>query len=387
MAATLFDGLAQLRLGDLLPDEPAASDGRLRAVAPSPPPHEQAEQGSYVPFASVTVRHGFHNHADGGCNDLAIEPTPETRRRLRLFGLLARTRIGGIDLLWDAAVRTQAQTLLAEVATRYGSVPAEVQARLFTPPLLFTCRLLDPRFANFTDLPTGLRIGDPPLLLSTRRAAGSALALDWRRTVRRQSLLLQGGMEQRDSVVHEPDPDAEDEALPALHPADRERQALYARSQCFALLEFHLVPKRALEGSSDLVFDPAPADGRTFFRALYYTLNFAPRPTRWRYLIAARSGTLAPETLRIVTRDGEDAGFVLDDAPATLPDGRPAARLCARDPRPLLARPQAELRLEGKPLAGRVRTRTLVERLPGPTAERILPAGQAPPWSDIYVFL
>ncbi len=129
------------------------------------------------------------------------------------------------------------------------------------------------------------------------------------------------------------------------------------------------------------------SEGRTFFRSLYYTLNFAPRLTRWRYLVASRNGTLAPETLRIVTRDGEDAGFALDEAPVTLPDGRPAARLSARNARPLLARPQAELRLEGKPLAGRVRTRTLVERLPAPTAERILPAGQAPPWSDIYLFL
>lgn len=385
MAATLFDGLAQFKLRDLLPPAPAPCDTGKRMAGmllkSAPPPQAPAVRGSYTPFASVDVRHGFYNQTDGACPDLAIEPTPETRRRLAQFGLLARPRPGGIDLLWDAAVRAQAQALLAP----FKPVPDEVQARLFTPPLLFTCSLANPRFANFTDLPTDLRIGDPPLLLSTRRTTGTALSVDWSRRVRRESLLLCGGMEKRDAV--EPEAEVEDDLLPALHPADRERLALYARAQCFAMLEFHLVPKRGTEGTATLVFDPAPADGHSFFRPIRYTIDFAARPTRWRYLVAARDGAIAPDSLRILTRDGDDAGFALDDAPVTLPDGRPAACLSARAPRPLLAHTQAELRLEGKPLAGRARHRTLIERLPGPAADRITPAAAAPPWSDIYVFL
>lgn len=390
MAATLFDGLAQLKLGDLLPppapprDAERGTPGTLFAAAP-PPPSETRARGSYVPFAAVEVRHGFYNRSHGACRDLIIKATPETGRRLALFGLRAIPQAGRIDLFWDASVRAQAQALLASVAARAGPIPAEVQARLFTPPLLFTCRVSDARFANFTDLPTSLRLGDPPLLLSTRRGSGTALAVDWRRRVRRESLLLCGGMEVRDSI--EPDPDEEPEILPALHPADRERQALYARSQAFAVLEFHLVPKRATQGTATLVFDAAPPDGESFFRPVHYTIDFAARRTRWRYLVAARSGTIDADSLRILTGDGGDAGFVLNDAPVMLPDGRRAACLAACEPRPLLAQTGAELRLEGKPMAGRARRRTLVERLPGPSADRIIPAGQAPPWSDIYVFL
>ncbi|MBB5710804.1 hypothetical protein [Sphingomonas xinjiangensis] len=400
MAATLFDRLAQLRLGDLAAPEPAACDaqaGMARMLgaappappraSPPPPPAEDAAQGSYRPFASVDIRHGFYNRTSGTCSDIAVEPTPETRRRLTLFGLLARPRIGGIDLFWDAAVRAQAHALLAPIAARDGAISAEIQDRLFTPPLLFACNVANPRFANFTDLPTDFRVGDPPLLLSTRRADKTAIAVNWRRLVRRQSLLLCGGMEVRDAVEAEADPDAEEAMLPALHPADRERQALYARAQCFAMLEFHLVAKRAAEGPATLVFDPAPADGHSFFRPVRYTVDFAARPTRWRYLVAGRGAPIAPDSLRVVTRDGTDAGFVLDGAPVILPDGRAAACLSARDPRPLLARTQAELRLEGKPAAGRARSRILVDRLPGPTPERILPTAGGAPRSDIYVFL
>ena len=95
----------------------------------------------------------------------------------------------------------------------------------------------------------------------------------------------------------------------------------------------------------------------------------------------------------MVAPDGSDAGFRLDDAPHLLPDGRPAACLTGDVPRAILASPEAQLALTGKPLGGRSHPRILVDRLPGPATDSVIPAapprsGQPPPaWSDIYVFV
>jgi hypothetical protein len=374
----------------------------LRAV---PPPPRPATTGRYDRFISIDIRHEFYNRCGGVCGDIAVTPTPRTRERLALYGYVVRQRADGIDLFWDLAVRAQANDIFAGLQTRFGEVPEDVWARLYEPPLLFTLRVTDPRFAVFTDMPTDHRIGDPPLRLSTRANVPggdgkAALTVDWEKRLQRPSIVDTCGMEGMgtsappDEEVEPPPPTPSEQG-----PAAQERAQTERRSQALALLDLHFTradPAR-VAGWDGMPVERAPARQGTgtpdFFRPVTYTIGFAARRTRWRYFVAARSGTLDVASLGVVDADGNDAGFHRDETVHPLPDGRAAACLTGEAPRAILASPQAQLALTGRPLGGRTYPRTLVERLPAPGADSITPSGpprdgQPPPaWSDMYVFV
>jgi len=398
---TIFDSFMDQALRSL----PPMPLKRLRAATPLPP--RAALAGRYDRFISIDVRHEFYNRSASQCTDITIVPTRRTRERLALYGYVVRPRPDGIDLFWDLAVRAQANDIFAKLQARLGQVPEDVWAQLYEPPLLFTLELANPRFAVFTEMPTGLRIGDPPLRLSTRANVPAtdgvaALTVDWDNRLTRPSLVDSRGME---GLGTSAPPEDDDAAQPPPKPSEQgpaaqERVQVERRSQALALLDLHFT--RA-DPAPATVWDGMPVEraprrprGGTpdFFRPVRYTIDFAARRTRWRYFVAARSGNLDAASLGVVGADGKDAGFRLDDAPHLLPDGRTAACLAGDDPRAILATPLAELALTGRPLGGRTYMRTLVDRLPGAGTDAITPAvpppkdGEPPPaWSDIYVFV
>lgn len=395
---TIFDSLLDQTLRSL----PLAPLKSVRRTAPLPP--RSALTGRYARFISIDIRHEFYNRSAGLCTDIAIEPTLRTCERLALYGYVVRRRRDGIDLFWDLAVRAQANGIFAGLQTRYGQVPEDVWARLFEPPLLFTLHLANPRFAVFTEMPTAFRIGDPPLRLSTRTNAPdgenrATLKLDWEARLARPSIIETRGME---GVGTSAPPDTEASVPPATPaeqgPAAQERVQVERHAQALALLDLHFTraDPASVKDWDGMPVERAPARQRSgtpdFFRPVTYTIAFAARRTRWRYVIAARDGTLDAASLSVVTVDGEDAGFRLDPAPHRLPDGRAAACLSGEAPRAILASPQDRLALTGRPLGGRSYARTLVDTLPGAGADSITPAvampGASPPaWSDIYVFV
>ncbi|NIJ20903.1 hypothetical protein FHS95_002595 [Sphingomonas naasensis] len=397
---TIFDSFLDqaLRSLPLAPLKPAAKATAL--------PPRAALAGRYARFISIDIRHEFYNRSAGQCSDIVIAPTPRTAERLALYGYVVRRRIGGIDLFWDLAVRAQANGIFAGLQARYGQVPEDVWARLFEPPLLFTLRLANPRFAIFTEMPTDFRIGDPPLRLSTRANipdgdGRAALTLDWTTRLTRPSIVDTHGMEgvgTSTPLIGGADPAPLSPAEQG--PAAQERVQVERHAQALALLDLHFTradPAR-VAGWDGMPVERAPARPRggtpDFFRPVTYTLTFAARRTRWRYFVAARDGTLDASSLGVVAADGGDAGFRLDPAPRRLPDGRAAACLAGEVPRAILASPTERLALTGRPLGGRSYARTLVDTLPGAGADSITPArpapaGGAPPpaWSDIYVFV
>ncbi|MEA3046049.1 MAG: hypothetical protein QOJ53_381 [Sphingomonadales bacterium] len=378
-----------------------------------PPSERPPSKGRYFTFIRVDVRHGHFNRSDGVCNELDIQPSPETRARLAWFGLLARCRPDGVDILWNDTQRDLAAKRLAPMIDLLASAPELARAglhklageQLFGLPLLFTVSLNNPRFANFTAMPDLFDIGAPPLLLTNRalrrrrRGHEADLFLDW------------------DEVVSRPDtrndaqsPMSSDSLRPPRDgPALAERKRLHADSRHFALLEIHLVREPGpppAEGSWDgmpISLDPGdqaiPAAAR-IYRNCHYTLRFDARMTRWRYWVARRDGA-APDTraLAVVGPDGADAGFKLGGQ-RILPDGRPAVCISRDAPLPLLARPKDIFSLKGMAPGDRPRSATLVDRLPAPGTHSISPqprtrveqgaphADKPPPaWSDIYVFV
>lgn len=365
----------------------------------------------YFTFIRIDVRHGFFNRSNGICDELDIQPTRETRKRLALFGLMARCRADGIDLLWTYAHRDLAAAKLAPIVDLLATQsPAgrEKSAKLsgeqlFGMPLLFTVALANPRFANFTAMPSDFSIGNPPLLLSNRvleprKAADFAadLTIDWTRRVERSM------------------PEAEDEdaatpgdsvRAPRDGSARDERRRVDAASRAFALLEVHLVrapgpaPAPGTWDGMPISLDPdgdRRASAESIFRRCAYTLRFAARETCWRYFVATRDGS-EPDTreLAVIEPGGADAGFTLSRERRTLPDGRVAVCLARKAPLPILARPEKLFALRGMLPGGRSRSGTLVRQLQAAgadsiSAERAGPAraGKPPPaWSDIYVFV
>lgn len=168
----------------------AAASGK-EAPAPAKAPRTRA---GYFPFIRVNVRHEFFNRAKfdlakGVCDELDIQPTPQTRRRLALFGMIARCRPDGLDIVWDRARANQAGTQLRRIILDPKSRKARLDSLrrlLVEPPLLFTVALANPRFANFTDMPSDFPIGEPPLMLSNRAATerrkekrSADLIIDW----------------------------------------------------------------------------------------------------------------------------------------------------------------------------------------------------------------
>jgi hypothetical protein len=108
----------------------------------------------YARLFGIDIRHEYSNDTGGRFGGIAVSPSPGTGRRLARYGLLARARRDGLDILFDEH-RPQA--------------PGPVLAG---GPLHFVMKLEDPLFFNFTDLPTGYCSGRPALTFSSRLATG-----------------------------------------------------------------------------------------------------------------------------------------------------------------------------------------------------------------------
>jgi hypothetical protein len=411
----------------------------LKSPAGGPQP------GTIFPFVSLDVRHGFANGAGEVFGRISVRPTRETRRRLALFGLIPRPRPDGIDIFWDTTHRDQASSRLDTLRPLVMGLPEGKHAeaidkigQIFGEPLLFTVAIEDPHFASFTDMPIDLRIGDPPLLLSNWKVeqkvdSAADLVIPWPSDPVQAAAPPKPVME-KVAIGYYEALAAKEKALPARpHPvvqeeaakpepapefrgaadvaAGAERRQLMRKSTCFALLELYFTPEPGTKGPASgwngLPVDLArglgspPARGAwRYFTPCTYTLRFAPRATRWRYVVAARSGALDPTSLAIVDADGADAGFALAEAPYILPGGQAAACLSSRFALPVLAQPAETFALVGASPAGGARRRTLVQRLPaasaqslslGPPATSAMPpprSAKPPPlYSDIYVFV
>lgn len=462
---TLFDAnlLALMTAPHAEPNSPASRAGRLLQEAAEAQPLKLAvaagrrlaakeamdakaaetvgiERSEYFRFVSIDVRHGFFNHTGGVSGLVAVRPTAETRRRLALYGLIARPRPDGIDLLWTTALRDQAVAQLVPLVNLIAAIPEAERAKvvesigyqLFGPPLFFTVSLSNPLFANFTQMPNARRIGEPPIVLSTRETAQldseehrGDLIVDWdaRAVTRPQAMAppaLPAWAKQasaRAALAKEKPAKAASKRKEMAQAGDtsvavdaalgaEERELIVTGSRQFALLDLYLVraPGKApaagqwdgMPISLEPVGDERDAAGRGIFHNCTYTLRFEARQTRWRYIVARRDGNgLDRSGLAVVLPGGADAGFV-PDGERVLPDGRTALCLASTAPLPILARPTRPLSLMGMPSGGRARRGTLVDRLPAAGPASISPdlspgpprAGEPPPaWSDIYVFV
>ena len=450
---TVFDGLSQMAG---LPDAPmpfvgasapfvgaagpfagAAGPG-LRGAAPVRPIETLGgiaiEAGRYFRLVTIDVRHGFYPGPDAPCPDIEIAATPETDRRLRMFGLIPRTRPGGLDLLWDARVFGQAESICRALHDHFAPEgPAAVAAAFeniretyFFLPLLFTVRVSNPLFPNFTKgMPTSFPIGDPPLSLTTLGLAlgegrEAEIALDWDNVIQRppdrpiQALrpVPRPGTEAAAAAASEAEADAVEETTADFPkagdgPAVAERMHLLRRSRDFALLDLHLARPPGVAAPADGGWDGLPIDldarggfaddEPVYFRPCAYTLSFEARETRWRYVVAPRGIAVDDQSLEVVDEDGAPAGFAFEGR-RTLPNGLDAVCLARAEALGLRAIQDKPFALTGVLSGGRAQRRTLVERLPPAGIDSITPepaatagsppAGQPPPaWSDIYVFL
>ena len=399
--------------GDAAPSGPRPA-AMAMAMAFGAVPPARVDSGTLFALASIDVRHGFANGGDGTFTRLTILPTAVTRNRLALFGLVPRLRPDGIDIVWDTAHRDQASSRFDALRPLIAALPpAERDAAIlavgaiFGEPLLFTVAIDDPRFANYTDMPVDFRIGYPPLVLSTRAVDvqgpdAADFAIAWTSPTT--------GLQACAVTVAQP-PDPQQRHASDSIAAQAERQQLIGQSRYFALLELYFSPAAGTPRTAgtwnglpvDLargLLDPGAQGDWRYFTPCRYTVRFAARATRWRYLVAARDGALDPVSLKIVDTDGADAGFVLDPKPHVLPDGRAAACLSRPEALPILAQPGGTFTLLGMPTSGPARRRTLVASLPvagverlslGPAADGPLPlprSGEPPPlYSDIHVFI
>jgi hypothetical protein len=376
--------------------------------------------GRYLSFIRIDVRHGFFNHRGEVCDALEIRPTPETRKRLASYGLTARCRPDGIDILWTEGHFESAAESLAQIAAlwiRKSGRPAAALAdfageQLFGLPLLFTVALTDRRFSSFTALPADFAFGRPPLQLSNRRAADAVAG-----EVGEAKIVIEGAPRVTRPIRAVPiatatpqpgdskdEPPKVDASRPAARdgPAGVEREQVRASSRDFALLDLYMVRAPGVAPAASGAWDGMPVSldpGATRMLApCSYTLRFEARETRWRYIVARRDGaTPDGSEYEVVGPDDKEAGFALGGE-GMLPDGRTAICLESRDALPILARPEKNLSLKRNRSDGRPRSAILVPRLPVAGADNFAPArwpagGSAPAdrprqaWSNMYVFV
>ena len=167
--------------------------------------------------------------------------------------------------------------------------------------------------------------------------------------------------------------------------------------------------RRAADGWNGyaLDFDPPAelpsgtgAEVEGYVRPCSYEIRFQARQTRWRYLVAGRGRELDEAMLQI--RDGDGKASFERAGHSPLPDGGRAIRFESREALPLRQRPDHKFSLHGLPEAGSRRAQKLVDPLPAPSADLILPDPHPPPasgaaapgsaagasaWSEIYVFV
>jgi hypothetical protein len=417
-----------------------------------------AEARRFRRLISVDIRHDHCNaRASRSFSGIEMAPTEQTARRLSHYGLLVRRRDDGIDILHTGAHADSFRDMLEALRDwAKGGLSPAIQNRLF-PPLLFTLRLRDPRFFNFTDAPTHVRSGQPALWLSNRQARAVEDSEGQDPAVPQQTARIEPDWHNRGMLVapkEPPEPEASDEPhkdspaasageeardrLEEAHPlanlkeapdpfadwwfepggdveaARIERLDMKAghrpRPLPLGFVELYLSPaagtrRRASDGWNGFALDFEPpadlpagatAEAGGYVRPSTYEIRFEARRTRWRYLVSGRGRELDESMLQIKDGDGkasfERAGHAL------LPGGGRAVSFESREPLPLRQRPEHKFALHGLPEAGSRRAQKLIDPLPVPSADLILPDPHPPPrgragaagakaWSEIYVFV
>lgn len=340
-------------------------------------------------YCSVHVRHQFCAGPDQAFAGLSFAPGAETASRLHELGVLFRSRADGFDLICDGERWKALQSLLAAITSSApGGLPAGLADTLLGPPLLFVATLADPLFFNFTDVPVDASIGAPTLWLSNRDSAadgpGYRLTIDWSGPAPSPAdappsaspseiLRSEFGVERNPWAATDRD------VLRGTREAERLRKSESDRP--FAVLA--IFPCGAGEGAEPVRLGPQGNSARR----VSYVIPFPARTSRWRYIVADRSGDFAAEDYAIVDpTTGEAADFKPGPA-VILPDGRSAFSFVGSEPRPTLRRPSAMLalqRLSGTP----ARRRIVIPRLPTPGPDTPVAGGSAGTlYSDIYVIV
>lgn len=330
---------------------------------------------------SIAVRQPYYNlRADGACEDLAIAPTAGTVERLARQAVLWRPRRGGGDILAPAG---------ALAALAGGS------------PLLFTVDIARTVFCAVTDVPPGFGSGALTLCLSNRRSrAGpgedAAIAPDWVRSIGVEAALGRA----EGLARNEPGPSAAPgagiegwagsaEASAFLDEAARQATGTGLRRLPFALLELHL---SAPDGDSGAGVYPLRAGAQAHAGPVRYRLEFEPRRTRWRYVVATRGGMV--DAAKLEVRDHAEKPILFEaDVPAVgpLPGADSTRAFLSSEPIALAQRPLRSFYLEGERSAGRRGRSKLIDPLPGPGPDSLVHRGgggdDAAPVSEIYVYL
>jgi hypothetical protein len=371
--------------------------------------------GVYATLVSIDVRHDYCHAAAGVFGGIAVSPSPETAARLARWGLLARSRPDGIDILCTAGGVASLSEFLPTLPV---PLPPAVQDELFGAPLLFVLELRDLQFFNFTASPTDVRSGEPLLSLSNDRIEiGDGVAsfqIAWPDpdlgsngappqngppSPRRSAGPL--GASPRDTLSGMLGCPVngwwlESRGQIADGVEERDKLAKQRQPRPFGLIEIYVAPPAEeaapAGGWNGYPVNLSPADGQSYVTPCRYRLGFPARPTRWRYVVAGRDGKPLPATLSIVDPHDPDGAPFEPAQPRTLPDGQSAACFAAKDAIELRQHPAARFSLHGT-LADR-RPRTLIDPLPAASADAIIPdptlqpdGSPSPAWSDIYVFV
>jgi hypothetical protein len=332
---------------------------------------------------AIDARQPYYNlRANGACGDLAIAPTAATAERLGRQSALWRPRPDGGDVLVPQG---------ALVALAGG------------PPLLFTVDIARAGFSTVTDLPPGFGSGALTLCLSNRRSrAGrgedAAIAPDWTRSIGIEAALARAESLRR----NEPGPSAagaasrtdgwagSEEAAVFLDEAARQATETRLRRLPFALLELHVsAPVDAAGADGVYPLRPAPSGDALPVR---YGLEFEPRRTRWRYVVATRGGSVDAATLSVLDPAAKPVLFEADvSGVGPLPGADSTRAFLSSEPIALAQRPLRSFYLQGERSAGRRGPAKLIDPLPGPGPDALVHRGgggdAAALVSEIYVYL
>jgi hypothetical protein len=126
---------------------------------------------------------------------------------------------------------------------------------------------------------------------------------------------------------------------------------------------------------------------RDYIKPRNYEIHFEARKTIWTYYVVLPAGSTAFNSLSIEAASKDAPTF---GRPArTILAGRPASIFTARSARKLQSRPDVALRLRGAGANGSGSARILLDRLPLPSAETIIPRPEPdkPAASEVFVYL
>jgi hypothetical protein len=355
----------------------------------------------YERLARVSVLHEYYG---GACRDFAVRPTRHTAGLLRRLGLLFRPEDAGFSVLYD---HLGAGSLMEFIRNRRGR-GEEPWTRL-----CFVLSLRNPSFVAFTELPADTNPARQNLYLTNRRAHAPAdspvLLSPGPRVTGDDRVPVNGGrfVETVDAGVARVrvlDVSGEEVMCsPAtVRPGGSERLHFDLGGLPEELYRVQVVPR---EGTAPepreflytsaypvplgfvelLLADPDGAPGSVYpvrglgtpdeaIEGVSYEIRFAARRTWWSYYVVADAPGGGPGEMRIRQRraPGEDRVAFLGPCRVRLAGGRPAWWFVSRREIPLARRPTLHLQLVWRREGSR-RVDVLMERLPLPSGEQVLP--------------